>query len=65
MTVISVLNMAADENVRPRGVEIEKKIEYLESLAGNVNFFLILFIYLFMVNCNLCFLYGNSSIFVT
>lgn len=25
-----------DENVRPRGVEIEKKIEYLESLAGNV-----------------------------
>ncbi|KAG6400777.1 hypothetical protein SASPL_137620 [Salvia splendens] len=47
-----------DENVRPRGVEIEKKIEYLESLAGNVNF-LILFIYLFMVNCNLCFLYGR------
>ncbi|XP_042019558.1 uncharacterized protein LOC121767366 [Salvia splendens] len=25
-----------DEKVRPRGVEIEKKIEYLESLAGNV-----------------------------
>ncbi|XP_057800832.1 uncharacterized protein LOC131016209 isoform X2 [Salvia miltiorrhiza] len=25
-----------DENVRPRGVEIEKKIEYLENLAGNV-----------------------------
>ncbi|KAH6778741.1 R3H domain protein [Perilla frutescens var. hirtella] len=29
--------MVVEENVRSRGLEIEKKIDFLESLAGNVS----------------------------
>lgn len=29
--------MVADENAKSRAVEIEKKIDFLESLAGSVN----------------------------
>lgn len=47
--------MGADENARPRGVEIEKKIEYLESLAGNVIFLILFhFYFLFLESTAVC-----------
>lgn len=55
------LNMVADENVKSRGLEIEKKIEFLESLAGKVilTSFLILVIFFYMLEWagNLCILW--------